>query len=155
MGPLLVCNVQKLEKREDEMTNNPDLKGPAFIGLKVRDVEVSARFYETVLGLRRDPEVFPRGIAFLTYPVPFGLIQAPPDTNWEALPAPIETPAIWFKAADSQAVYDALVAAEVPILRPLTTGRFGRQFTFLDPDGYAITIYDRDAPAAGWPQVGR
>ncbi len=137
------------------MATNLDLKGPAFVGLKVRDVEASARFYETVLGLRRDPEVFPRGVAFLTYPVPFGLIQAPPDTNWEVLPRPIDTPAIWFKAADSQAVHDALVAAGVAILRPPTDGRFGRQFTFLDPDGYAITIYDRDAPAEGWPQAGR
>jgi len=35
-------------------------------------------------------------------------------------------------------------------LRPPSDGRFGRQFTFVDLDGYAITIYDRDArPMAG------
>jgi hypothetical protein len=33
-------------------------------------------------------------------------------------------------------------------------GRFGRQFTFVDLDGYAITIYDRDAPAEGWDNTG-
>jgi len=35
-------------------------------------------------------------------------------------------------------------------VRPPTDGRFGRQFTFVDPGGYAITIYDRDAPPNGW-----
>lgn len=44
----------------------------------------------------------------------------------------------------------ALVGAGVTILRPPSDGRFGRQFTFVDPDGYAIIIYDRDAPPDGW-----
>jgi hypothetical protein len=26
--------------------------------------------------------------------------------------------------------------------------------TFVDLDGYAITIYDRDAPAEGWSHTG-
>ena len=38
-----------------------------------------------------------------------------------------------------------------PIISP--DGRFGRQFTFIDLDGYAITIYDRDAPAEGWDDI--
>jgi len=42
----------------------------------------------------------------------------------------------------------------VTILRPPSEGRFGTQFTFLDPDGYAITIYDRDSPPGGWNQAG-
>ena len=61
-----------------------------------------------------------------------------------------EAPGIWFKAAESQAVHDALVEAGVTILREPFDGRFDRQFTFVDPDGYAITIYDRDEPAEGW-----
>ena len=35
------------------------------------------------------------------------------------------------------------------ILRPLAIRGVGNQFTFIDPDGYAITIYDRDAPPEG------
>ena len=69
-------------------------------------------------------------------------------------PRPIEAPGIWFKAAESQAVHDALVEAGVTILRRPSDGRFGRQFMFVDLDGYAITIYDRDAPAEGWGQTG-
>ncbi len=53
-----------------------------------------------------------------------------------------------------QVVYDALVEAGVTILRAPSDGRFGRQFTFVDLDGYAITIYDRDAPAEGWSHTG-
>src|SRR5215468_9236951 len=100
------------------MPKNFDLKGPAFVGLQVRDVQASADFYEKTLGLRRDPAIFPNGaVAFLTYPIPLGLTQLPPGVDWESIPHPVLAPAIWFKAADSQVVHDALVDAGVTILR--------------------------------------
>lgn len=137
------------------MQKNFDLKGPAFVGLQVRDVKASADFYEKTLGLRRDPAAFPNGaVAFLTYPIPFGLTQLPSGIDWDSIPRPVQTPGIWFKAADSQAVHDALVGAGVTILKTPSDGRFGRQFTFVDLDGYAITIYDRDAPDEGWDDIG-
>ena len=137
------------------MPKNFDLKGPAFVGLKARDVKASADFYEKTLGLRRDPAVFPNGaVAFLTYPIPFGLTQSPPSVDWDSISRPIEAPGVWFKTADSQVVHDALVEAGVTILKAPSDGRFGRQFTFVDLDGYAITIYDRDAPAEGWSHTG-
>lgn len=133
------------------MQKNIDLKGPAFVGLKVRDVKASADFYEKTLGLRRDPAVFPNGaVAFLTYPIPFGLTQLPPDRSADNIHHPIDSPGIWFKAADSQMVHDVLVEVGVTILKAPFDGRFGRQFMFVDPDGYVITIYDRDAPPDGW-----
>jgi catechol 2,3-dioxygenase-like lactoylglutathione lyase family enzyme len=135
-----------------------ELSGPAFIGLFVRDVVASADFYEKKLGFRRDPESFGfpgrAAVAFLSYPIPFAVMQAPPGVNLDSLPRPIAVPVIWFKTANSQVVHDALVKADVTILRPLSSGRFGRQFTFVDPDGYAITIYDRDAPPEGWESRG-
>ncbi len=131
-----------------------ELSGPAFVGLVVRDVAKSAEFYEKVLGFRRDPEGFRvpggAGVTFLSYPIPFAIGPAPAGVNLDNLPRPITMPAVWFKTANSQVVHDALVNAGVPIVRPLSTGRFGRQFTFSDPDGYAITVYDRDAPPQGW-----
>jgi|SRR5215471_711594 len=137
------------------MPKNFDLKGPAFVGLQVRDVKAAADFYEKTLGLRRDPAVFPNGaVAFLTYPIPFGLTQMPEGADRDSISRPVEAPGIWFKAADSQTVHDALFEAGVTILRAPTEGRFGRQFTFVDLDGYAITIYDRDAPAEGWDHTG-
>ncbi len=137
------------------MPKNFEVNGPAFVGLLVRDVKASTDFYEKKLGLRRDPEVFPQGsAAFLTRPIPFGLIQAPPGVDLSSISRPVLAPSIWFKTADSQVVHDALVEAGVTILRAPSNGRFGRQFTFVDLDGYAITIYDRDAPANGWEQTG-
>lgn len=133
-----------------------ELSGPAFVGLFVRDVAASAEFFEKKLGFRRDPEVFPvqPSVAFLSYPIPFAVMQAPPGIDLDNIPRPVRAPAIWFKTANSQVVHDALVEAGVTILRPPSDGRFGRQFTFVDLDGYAITIYDRDAPPDGWDKAG-
>lgn len=135
------------------MPKHFEVRGPAFVGLFVRDVAAAADFYEK-LGLRRDPEAFPTGVGFLTYPAPFGLLQAPPGVDMDSMPRPVLAPTIWFKASNSQAVHDTLVEAGVTILRPPSDGRFGRQFTFVDLDGYAITIYDRDAPPDGWEKAG-
>ncbi len=139
------------------MPKNYEVNGPAFVGFMVRDVEASAAFYEKTLGIRRDPDTFGSAkgtaVAFLSYPIPFAVRQAPPGVNLDAIPRPITTPAIWFKASNSQVVHDALVAQGITILRPPSDGRFGRQFTFVDPDGYAITIYDRDAPPEGWEKA--
>jgi predicted enzyme related to lactoylglutathione lyase len=135
------------------MPKNFEVSGPAFVSLLVRNTKASAEFYEKQLGFRRDPEVFPTGIGFLTYPVPFGLIQASPSVDLDSIPRPITTPTVWFKTADSQVVHDALVEAGVTILRAPWRGRGGLQFTFVDPDGYAINIYDRDAPPDGWDQT--
>jgi catechol 2,3-dioxygenase-like lactoylglutathione lyase family enzyme len=137
------------------MPKNFELSGPAFVGLFVRDVDAAADFYENKLGFRRDPEGFRvpgTGVTFLSYPIPFAVGQAPPGVDLDSLPRPHLVPAIWFKTANSQVVHDALVEEGVTILRPPTDGRFGRQFTFVDLDGYAITIYDRDAPPGGWEQ---
>ena len=136
------------------MSNPFELSGPSFVGFMVRDVAVAAEFYEKTLGFRRDPENFatnnPSAVTFLSYPVPFAVTQAPPGMDLDSIPRPIRSPAVWFKTANSQIAHDALVAAGVTILRPPSDGRFGRTFTFVDPDGYAITIYDHDAPPNGW-----
>lgn len=137
------------------MPKHFEITGPAFVGLLVRDVQASTQFYEQKLGLRRDTQVFPNGsVAFHTYPIPFGLSPLPAHIDGKRIPRPILTPAIWFKTANSQVVHDALVEAGVTILRAPSEGRFGRQFTFLDPDDYAIIIYDRDAPPDGWDHTG-
>ena len=138
------------------MPKNFEVSGPAFLGLYVRDLAAAANFYENKLGFRRDTEAntWSVAVAFHSYPIPFAVIQAPPGVDLDSLPRPRLVPAIWFKTANSQVVHDALVAEGVPILRPLSTGRFGCTFTFVDPEGYAINIYDRDTPPEGWEQKG-
>jgi catechol 2,3-dioxygenase-like lactoylglutathione lyase family enzyme len=138
------------------MPKNFELSGPAFIGLFVRDAQKAGDFYANLLGFRRDPEDFGAkgAVAFLSYPIPFAVLEPPPGIDLDSMPRPVRAPAVWFKTANSQVVHDALVEAGVTILRPPTDGRFGRQFTFVDLDGYAITIYDRDAPPDGWEKTG-
>jgi predicted enzyme related to lactoylglutathione lyase len=138
------------------MSKSFELSGPAFLGLYVRDLAAAADFYENKLGFRRDGEVntWSVAVAFRSYPIPFAVIQAPPGMDLDSLPRPRTVPAIWFKTANSQVVHDALVAEGVPILKPISNGRFGRQFTVVDPEGYAINIYDRDTPPEGWEPKG-
>ena len=134
------------------MPNHFELSGPAFIGLLVRDVTIAAEFYEQKLGFRRDPINFPKAVAFLSYPIPFAVREPGPGEDLDNIPRPIRTPAVWFKTANSQMVYDSLVKDGITILKPLLEGRFGRQFTFQDLDGYAITIYDRDSDPTDRPR---
>src|SRR5215467_2429038 len=118
------------------MPKNFEVSGPAHVAFVVRDVEASADFYEKKLGFRRDPNTFVaskgKAVSFLSYPVPFAILQAPPGVNLDAMPRPITAPSVWFKASNSQVVHDALVASGGTILRPPTDGRFGRQFTFVE-----------------------
>lgn len=69
------------------------------------------------------------------------------------LPAPSpETTSIqlWWRASDAQAHYQEVVAAGVRILRKPFDGPFGRTFTMADPDGYRITVHEKDQPLF-WP----
>jgi predicted enzyme related to lactoylglutathione lyase len=120
--------------------------GPGFVSLQVRDLAAAADFYEHKVGLTRDPQPFPRAVAFLTAPIPFALLEVFPGVNLDNLPMPGLGTAVWFKAADGQAAHDALSQAGVTILKAPYDGPFGRTFTFADLDGYSITVYERDTP---------
>jgi predicted enzyme related to lactoylglutathione lyase len=145
-----------LQRRSDSMSNTlhetsvdaitTGISGPGFVSLQVRDLAAAADFYEHTVGLTRDPQPFPRAVAFLTSPIPFALLEVFPNVNLDNLPMPGLGTAVWFKAADGQAAHDALSQAGVTIIRAPYDGPFGRTFTFADLDGYAITVYERDTP---------
>lgn len=126
--------------------SNVGIGGPGFVALQVRDLAAAADFYEHKIGLMRDPQPFPRAVAFLTAPIPFAILEQPPGVDLDSLPTPGLGIAVWFKAADGQAAHDALVAAGVTILRAPYDGPFGRTFVFADLDGYPITVYEHDRP---------
>ncbi len=122
----------------------PHITGPDFIALQVRDLDASAAFYETHLGLRRAPVSPPHGVVFDTTPVAFAVREPLPGVDLDATaPHPGAGIALWLHADDAQGLHDALVAAGVPVLAPPIDGPFGRTFTFSDPDGYAITVHDQ------------
>ena len=120
------------------------ITGPDFIALNVRDLERAAAFYERTLGLRRTPAAPPGAVVFATTPIPFALRAADPALDLDqATPRPGAGIALWLLSDDAQAVHDQLAGAGVPVAMPPVDGPFGRTFTFLDPDGYAVTVHDQ------------
>jgi predicted enzyme related to lactoylglutathione lyase len=117
--------------------------GPDFISLQVRDLESSAAFYETHLGLIRSQSGPPHAVVFDTKPIAFALRDIVPGVDLDAVTQPGIGAAVWLHAPDSQSIHDALVAVGATIVSAPIDGPFGRTFTFADPDGYHVTIHDR------------
>jgi predicted enzyme related to lactoylglutathione lyase len=132
-----------------EMPSTVVTPSPGFISIAVNDVQRSAAFYERYLGAIRDTFDFgPESATFVGWPT-FALSSA----RRPGLPGPSpETTSIqlWWRASDSQAVYEQAVAGSVPILTEPFDGPFGRTFAMADPDGYRITVYEKDQPLF-WP----
>ncbi|MGC5013484.1 VOC family protein [Streptosporangium sp. DT93] len=120
--------------------------GPDFLAVQVADLDRAAAFYETHLGLRRLPAGPPGAVVFDTRPIAFAVRTPLPGTDLAAAsPRPGVGVSLWMHADDAQALHDRLVAAGVTIMTPPVDGPFGRTFTLLDPDGYAITLHDGTA----------
>jgi predicted enzyme related to lactoylglutathione lyase len=131
------------------MTSTAVTGSPGFISIAVTDAERSATFYERYLGAKRDTFDFGAGaIAFVGWPAFAVNSMRPPG---QPGPSP-ETTSIqlWWRASDAQALFEIVVADGVPILREPFDGPFGRTFTMADPDGYRVTVYERDQPLF-WP----
>jgi predicted enzyme related to lactoylglutathione lyase len=117
------------------------ITGPDFIGLQVRNVEASAKFYEDVVGLVRAPLEVPGAAVFATEPIPFAVRTAQVDLDavdhlgWGT--------AIWFRSNDADASYTRLKEQDVTIAVEPFDGPFGRTFIFVDLDGYMITVHDK------------
>ena len=118
------------------------VSGPDFIALQVRDLDRSAQFYESRLGLRRLPAAPPGAVGFDTAPVPFAVREPLPGIDLDAVPQPGLGVALWMRCDAVAELHESLRAAGVPVLRAPEPGPFGLTFTFADPDGYAITVHD-------------
>ncbi len=116
--------------------------GPDFIALQVRDLERAAEFYESRLGLTRAPQGPPGAVVFTTTPIAFAVREPLPGVDLDAPGARAGFGvALWLASDDPQALHDSLLAAGVTIVVPPFDSPFGRTFTFVDPDGYAVTIH--------------
>ncbi|MFB4315509.1 VOC family protein [Actinomadura sp. 21ATH] len=114
--------------------------GPDFVALQVRDLEAAAAFFEERVGLTRAPAAPPGAVVFATEPIPFAVREPLPGVDLGG-GRPGLGVALWFATDDAQALHDRLAAAGVPIAVPPQDGPFGRAFTFLGPEGYAITAH--------------
>lgn len=116
--------------------------GPDFVALQVRDLQRSAEFYETRLGLRRTPASPPGAVVFATEPVPFAVREPLPGVDLDAVrPWCGAGVALWLRCDDVEALHADLVAAGVPVVAPPAPGPFGPMFSFSDPDGYLLTVH--------------
>jgi predicted enzyme related to lactoylglutathione lyase len=118
----------------------PQLSGPDFITLLVREIEPSRHFYADVLGFKTSPENRPNAVAFLAKPINFAIRKSPPDFQSGARPG--QGVMLWFSADDAAALQEQLKSKGVPITQPLADSPFGKTFTIRDPDGYLITVHD-------------
>jgi predicted enzyme related to lactoylglutathione lyase len=113
--------------------------GPDFIALQVRDLEASRRFYTERLGLESAPQSPPNAVVFRTEPIPFAIRESGVDLD--AVPRLGWGVALWLRCDDPGALCAALQAAGTPITQAPQDGPFGRTFSFVDPDGYGITVH--------------
>jgi predicted enzyme related to lactoylglutathione lyase len=117
---------------------------PGFISIAVSDVERSAEFYERYLGAVRDTFDFgPTAVSFVGWPTFAINASRPPSPETTTIQ-------LWWRASDAQALFEIVAADGVPIIAEPFDGPFGRTFSMADPDGYRITVYERDQPLF-WP----
>jgi predicted enzyme related to lactoylglutathione lyase len=81
-------------------------------------------------------------VVFATEPVPFAVREPLPGVDLDAVERPGLGLSLWFRTTDAQALHDRLHAAGIPIVKAPEDGPFGRMFTFVGPEGYAITTHE-------------
>jgi predicted enzyme related to lactoylglutathione lyase len=126
---------------------------PGFISIAVSDAQKSAAFYERYLGAVRDTFDFgPDAVAFVGWPTfAVSSVRRPGQSG----PSPETTTIqLWWRASDAQALHDMVAADGIPIRVEPFDGPFGRTFVMADPDGYRITVYEKDQPLFWPPKVG-
>lgn len=116
--------------------------GPDFISLQVTNLDGSRAFYERYLGVVRAPVGPPHAVVFQSATIAFALRELAAETDLTSRPG--NGIALWLHATDVQAIHDDMVANGETILTPIFDGPFGRTFAFADPDGYSITLHDRE-----------
>ena len=132
------------------MTSSVVTSSPGFISIAVSDVDRSAELYERYLGGNRGTiDYGPGSSVFVGWPTYALSSQRPPQPDQP----PAATIQVWWRASNAQVLYERAVADGVPILVEPFDGPFGRTFGMADPDGYRITIYERDQPQF-WPPKG-
>jgi catechol 2,3-dioxygenase-like lactoylglutathione lyase family enzyme len=115
--------------------------GPDFVGLSVRDLAASRRFYEERLGLAVAPLGRPNAVVFASEPIPFAIRET--DVDLDTVERPGVGVALWMGCEDADGLFADLEEGGVEIAQHPFDGPFGRTFAFVDPDGYTITAHEQ------------
>ncbi len=128
------------------------LLGPDFISLQVRDLPTSRAFYTELLGLAVDERFdSPDAVVFDTNSIPFMIGSA--KVNLDEAPQAGWGMTLWIDCDNVNELHTKLQATGTTIITPPTDSPFGRNFVFLDPDGYRITANEN--PWDRFPLGGR
>ena len=114
--------------------------GPDFVALMVRDLARSRGFSTERLGLEEAPQGPPDAVVFGTQPIAVDVRE--PAVDLDAANRLGWGVALWLACDDADALHASLEEHGVTILQRPQDGPFGRQFSFADPDGYAITVHE-------------
>lgn len=121
------------------LTNSTVPHGPDFVALQVRDVDAAASFFTDVVGLDPAPQSPPGAVVFATTPISFAV--RPPLVDLDAVDRLGWGVSLWLAVPDVDALHDRLAAAGAEVLAPPSDGPFGRQLTFVGPEGYALVAH--------------
>ncbi len=118
----------------------PEYHNLDFASLQVRDLEVSAVFYQNVLGFERVDEERPNAVVFKNDAGAIFAIRTP------LMPLPIEGAlgngvSLWFDTSDVDAICSRVEASAGRVLAEPAPGPFGRQIMVTDPDGYVLVFH--------------
>lgn len=126
------------------MTTNTTTTGPDFVSFQVRDLETSATFYADTVGLHRVEAPNPAAAVFTTGRdgTSFAVRRPFPGIDLDAAsPALGYGIGVWFHSPDPSATHRRVEDSGAKIVQEPFDGPFGTQFSFLDPDGYTVTVH--------------
>jgi predicted enzyme related to lactoylglutathione lyase len=113
-----------------------------FVSLQVRDMPLSKKFYQDILGFRVEDETRPDAVVFSTGMGAIFAIRKPlADLNQVShLGFGV---GLWFYLPDVKDIFESAKKTGIRVIQPLTMGPFGEMLILADPDGYAITLHTK------------
>ncbi|MET4060930.1 putative enzyme related to lactoylglutathione lyase [Arthrobacter sp. UYP6] len=109
----------------------------------ILDLATAAAFYEDVVGLTRAPASPPHAVVFGIPPIAFAVRETIPDVDLDSVAQPGLGVVLWLHDPDAADLHQSMAEAGVAMTQEPFEGPFGTTFTFLDPDGYAVTVHNR------------
>lgn len=111
-----------------------------FVSIQVFDMNESETFYTEFMGFKKGITPNPHAVVFETEAGSIFAIRTP-VIDMEKVEMKGAGISLWFKVADADTLFTHLKEKNVPIIKPIEDGPFGRTFILKDPNGYAITIH--------------